>query len=60
VYDYDAPEIERYVEATRTPDSVRAYLEEYVYGVKDHEGYLEKVGGQPHLSTLLADPVLGY
>jgi glutaconate CoA-transferase subunit A len=60
VYDYDAPEIERYVEATRTPEAVRAYLDEYVYGVKDHQEYLVKVGGQRRLSTLLADPVLGY
>ena len=59
-YDYDARHIERYVEATRSPGSFRAYLDEYVYGVKDHWEYLEKVGGIQHLESLRADPILGY
>jgi glutaconate CoA-transferase subunit A len=59
-YDYDAGEIEKYVEATSTPESFKAYLDEYVYGVKDHWGYLEKVGGMKHLNALKADPILGY
>jgi glutaconate CoA-transferase subunit A len=60
MYDYDAEQIERYVEATRTPESFKAFLDEYVYGVKDHWAYLEKVGGLRRLSTLQADPLLGY
>jgi glutaconate CoA-transferase, subunit A len=60
VYDYDAQEIERYVEATRTPESLGEYLDEYVYGVKDHWDYLEKVGGERRLNQLRADPILGY
>jgi glutaconate CoA-transferase subunit A len=60
VYDYDAEQIERYVEATRTPESFVTYLDEYVYGVKDHWDYLEKVGGERHLNSLRADPILGY
>lgn len=59
-YDYDAEQIKSYVEATRTPESFRAYLDEYVYGVKDHWEYLEKVGGMRHLNDLRADPILGY
>lgn len=59
-YDYDARQIEGYVEATRTPEAFRAYLDQYVYGVKDHWEYLERVGGMRHLHTLRADPVLGY
>jgi glutaconate CoA-transferase, subunit A len=59
-YDYDAAHIERYVAATRTPDSFKAYLVEYVYGVKDHGEYLEKIGGESHLKALRADPMLGY
>ena len=59
-YDYDAEEIKRYVEATRKPDLWKAYLDKYVYGVKDHREYLELIGGQPRLSRLRADPVLGY
>jgi glutaconate CoA-transferase subunit A len=60
VYDYDAQAIERYVEATRTPDSTRAFLDEFVYGPKDHWDYLARVGGSERLAMLRADPVLGY
>jgi glutaconate CoA-transferase subunit A len=60
VYDYDAEQIESYVEATRTPESFRAFLDEVVYGVKDHWEYLEKVGGMRRLNNLRADLILGY
>jgi len=60
VYDYDAAEIKRYVEATRTPEALQAYLAETVFGVPDHAAYLEKIGGQERLSELMADPGLGY
>jgi glutaconate CoA-transferase subunit A len=60
VYDYDAEQIESYVEATRTPEAFRAYLDQYVYGVKDHWEYLERVGGMRRLNSLRADPILGY
>jgi len=59
-YDYDAEQIERYVEGTCTPAALRVYLDEYVYGVKDHAAYLEKVGGAARLEALRADPLLGY
>lgn len=59
-YDYDAEQIKRYVAATRTPETFRAYLDEYVYGVADHWGYLAKIGGERRLHELRADPILGY
>jgi len=59
-YDYDGGQLQAYVEATRTPETFRAYLDQYVYGVKDHWEYLERIGGLAHLSSLQADPVLGY
>jgi glutaconate CoA-transferase, subunit A len=59
-YDYDAGQIQRYVEATRTPEDFQAYIDRYVFEVKDHAGYLERVGGMPYLDSLKADPVLGY
>jgi len=59
-YDYDAEQIERYVEATRTPETFNNYLDEFVFGVKDHWEYLEKVGGLRRLNSLRADPILGY
>jgi glutaconate CoA-transferase, subunit A len=59
-YDYDADEIKRYVEATKTPQDFKGYLDKYVYGVKDHWEYLDLVGGLRRLRTLRADPILGY
>jgi glutaconate CoA-transferase subunit A len=59
-YDYDAGQIEAYVEATRTPEAFQKYLHQYVYNVKDHWEYLERVGGLKHLNSLKADPVMGY
>jgi glutaconate CoA-transferase, subunit A len=59
-YDYDAGQIQRYVEATRTPEDFQAYIDRYVFEVKDHAGYLERVGGLSYLNQLKADPVLGY
>lgn len=59
-YDYDAEQIEEYVAATQSPENFRAYLDRYVYGVKDHWEYLERVGGMRRLSSLRADETLGY
>jgi glutaconate CoA-transferase subunit A len=59
-YDYDAEGINRYVEAQKSPQKFRAYLDKYVYGAKDHQEYLNLVGGLPRLMTLRADPILGY
>ena len=59
-YDYDAEEIRKYVEATKKPHLWKAYLDKYVYGVKDHGEYLEMIGGLPYLNSLRADPDLGY
>src|SRR5512137_2844734 len=47
-YDYDAGQIKCYVEATRTPEDFQAYLDRYVFGVKDHAEYIERVGGMPY------------
>jgi glutaconate CoA-transferase subunit A len=60
VYDYDADHIRQYVDASRTPEGFQRYLDEYVFGVKDHWGYLELIGGVKHLDDLTADPILGY
>ena len=60
VYDYDGSHIEAYVEATSSPENLKAYLDRYVYSVKDHWGYLERVGGLERLNSLRADPDRGY
>ena len=60
VYDFDADHIKEYADASKTPEGFQAYLDKYVYGVEDHWGYLELLGGMEYLSSLEADPVLGY
>ena len=60
VYDFDKEHINKYAEASKTPQGLQEYLDKHVYGVKDHWGYLEMVGGMRHLSNLIADPILGY
>ena len=60
VYDFDKEHIKLYAEASKTLQGFQEYLDKYVFGVKDHWGYLEKVGGMKYLNDLLADPLLGY
>jgi len=60
VYDFDHEHIDLYAKASKTPEGLQEYLDEYVYGVKDHWEYLEKVGGMKALDELRADPILGY
>ena len=52
--------LERYVNASATPESFKAYLDDYVYGTQDEWEYLEKAGGLRKLNKLRADPILGY
>jgi glutaconate CoA-transferase subunit A len=59
-YDHDGEEIKRYAEAMSTPDGVRRYLDETVFGPKDHWDYLAGLGGMERLARLRADPELGY
>ena len=60
VYDFDKRHIKEYAETSKTPQGFQEYLDKYVYGVKDHWGYLEMLGGMKYLNALLADPILGY
>lgn len=59
-YDFDADHIDLYAKASKTPEGTQEYLDKYVYGVKDHWGYLELLGGMEYLNNLIADPLLGY
>jgi len=60
VYDFDHEHIDLFAKASKTPEGLKEYLDKYVYGVKDHWEYLEKVGGMKTLDELRADPILGY
>ena len=60
LYDFDSKHIQLYAQQSKTPEGFNTYLDEYVYGVEDHWGYLSLVGGMAYLDDLIADPVLGY
>jgi acyl CoA:acetate/3-ketoacid CoA transferase alpha subunit len=45
-YDYerDEDQIKEWIEASKTEETTKAYLDKYIYGVKDHAEYCELVG----------------
>jgi hypothetical protein len=43
-YCRDEPEIKAWVDAADTEEGARAYLQEWVYDLPDHQAYLDKVG----------------
>ncbi|MGW8224141.1 MAG: CoA transferase subunit A [Anaerolineales bacterium] len=45
-YRRDEPRIREWVEAAQDPLTTQAYLDQYVYGVKDHQEYLSLVGAE--------------
>lgn len=44
LYGRDEEHIKDYIEAIKTEDGTKAYLEKYIYNVKDHAEYLEVIG----------------
>jgi glutaconate CoA-transferase subunit A len=51
-YCRDEPEIKAWVEAAKTDEGARAYLQEWIYDLPDHQAYLAKVG-QERLDRLV-------
>ena len=51
VYRRDEDQIKAWAEASKTEESTQAYLNKYIYGVKDHQEYLDLVGRE-HLQSL--------
>ncbi len=44
VYERDEAGIREWVEASRTAEGAQAYLDRYIYSLKDHQEYLERTG----------------
>ncbi len=44
VYERDEDHIKDYFTSSRDPEKVKAYLDKWIYSVKDHAGYLKLVG----------------
>jgi glutaconate CoA-transferase subunit A len=59
-YDYDADHLRLYANAHKTPEGMKAYLDEYVLGTKDHWEYLDKVGGLRKMDDIKAEAIWGY
>lgn len=51
MYRRDERQIREWVEASQNPESAQAYLEKYIYGVRNHKEYLEMIGWD-HLNSL--------
>jgi glutaconate CoA-transferase, subunit A len=43
LYERDDAHLQEYLEAAKSPETFHAYLERYVYGVRDQQEYLERV-----------------
>lgn len=54
LYTYDSVHLNEFF-AARDDEAMNEYLEKYIHGVKDHENYLELIGGQQHLEKLKQD-----
>jgi len=59
-YDFDEAHVQYYADLSKTEEGFKKYLNEYVFGIEDHWGYMELLGGLDYLKNLNADPVLGY
>lgn len=58
-YDYDAQHLNLYRKMAEDDQEFEDYLAQWVYGVKSHGEYLDRVGGA-RLADIRADSVLGY
>lgn len=58
-YDYDAAHFNEYARLANDDGRFHAYLQRYVYGVRDHEEYLRLVGGEA-LQRIRAQAPYGY
>jgi len=44
MYERDEPHIKSWVEVSKTTEGAQAYLEKYIYGLKNHQEYLDLIG----------------
>ena len=58
-YDYDSVFLKKYAEIAKDDNTYKVYLEDFVYGLKDHKALLELVG-QDRLQNIKADAETGY
>jgi len=54
LYGREEPLIREWVEGSKTAEGAQAYLDKYVYGVKNHGEYVDLIG-QERLTQLVAE-----
>ena len=58
-YDYDPKHLNLYKKIAGDDELFKQYLDEWVYGVPNHDAYLDKVGRET-LFKIKANPIVGY
>ena len=58
-YDYDARYLKQFAAAARDEAAFRVYQDRFIFGVDNHEQFLEQVG-KDRLEAVAADPRTGY
>lgn len=58
-YDYDAKHLNMYKSVAKEDATFRQYLDEWVFGLKNQEEYLNKIGGAG-LVNIKANTIIGY
>ncbi len=53
-YWFDEDYFKKYLDAVKTDEGTKSFYDEYIYGVKDFEEYLEKIGGVKKMRELRA------
>lgn len=46
IYERDEPHIKSWAEASKDPETTQAYLQKYIYDLKDHQDYLDLIGSE--------------
>jgi glutaconate CoA-transferase subunit A len=59
MYDYDLPHLQYYVQQCKTEEGWEEYMDEWIVGVENHQGLLERIG-KKRLKELRADSRYGY
>jgi 3-oxoacid CoA-transferase subunit A/glutaconate CoA-transferase subunit A len=54
VYGRDEPVIREWIESSKTAEGATAYMDKYIYGVANHQAYMELIGDE-RLSQLVEE-----
>ncbi len=52
LYYFDEAHIREWLDVSQTVEGTQEYLDKYIFGVEDFQGYLEKIGGVEKLQSL--------